>query len=108
MPKRQRTVIELSNEELKQFGNRCARLGAEEAIREVRAELNELDVKLQLLKGIVDRRTLAEAYDVTTETIMNWEKRLGFERVDGPDRKRVWYDLEDVIAQVRESGALDD
>lgn len=104
MPRSQRTIIELTRDELERYGERCARLGAGEALREVRAEMRELDTKLQLLKGIVDRRTLADVFDVTTETIMNWERRLGFKRVDGPDQKRVWYDLEDVKATVREAG----
>jgi hypothetical protein len=54
--------------------------------------MHELDTNLQLLKSIVDRQTLSNVLDVTTDPTMRWKRRLSFKRADGSDQKRVWYD----------------
>lgn len=56
------------------------------------AEMRDLDTNLQLLKSIVDRQTLSNVLDVTTDPTMSWKRRLSFKRADGSDQKRVWYD----------------
>jgi heme-degrading monooxygenase HmoA len=60
--------------------------------------LAQLRVAAQL--GRVDRRMLASIYDVSEETITRWAKRQGFEEVEGPHGKRVYYDLDDVREKI--------
>lgn len=63
-------------------------------------QLAQLRVAAKL--GRVDRRMLATIYDTSTDTIARWAKREGFDEVDGPHGKRVYYDLDDVRAKMKE------
>lgn len=54
--------------------------------------------------GCVDRRMLATLYDVSERTIKDWAEDLGFEEVDGPNGRRVYYDLDDVEEKLKARG----
>ena len=62
--------------------------------------LAQLRVAAQL--GRVDRRMLASIYNVSEDTITRWADEQGFEEVNGPHGKRVYYDLDDVREKMQD------
>jgi hypothetical protein len=101
MPKHETRLITRTEEEDERIREAAARRGADLALQEVRDHLRDLHARLAVLKGIVSRDDLAMLYGKDPQTIKRWAERHGFERVDGPDRRKIYYDLEDVKAKVR-------
>jgi hypothetical protein len=44
---------------------------------------------------------VAAAYDVSTDTFERWEGRHDWNRVDGPNRRRIYYHWPDVVDNVK-------
>lgn len=97
------TYISCTHEELSRFGEGCAKRGADQAIKEMQAQMQDMMASLRLLKGIVSRADLALMYGKDTKTIRRWAQRHNFKNVDGPDRRKVYYDIEDVKEKVRDA-----
>lgn len=96
---RHTTYIQLTEDEYQRQLERAAHLGAQEALRTHAEHVKQLEQSLLLLRGLVDRKTMASAFDVSYDTIINWEKAY-----DWPRRElgqRVVYYWPDVVAAMR-------
>ena len=102
MPKHETRLITRTEEEDKRVREAAAKRGADLALQELRERLHDLQAQLHLLKGIVSREDLAALYEKDPQTIARWAKRHNFKRVDGPDRRKIYYDVNDVKAKVRD------
>ncbi len=95
MPRRTER-IEMTSAEFDEAVERAARLGAEGVLRELRSVM-----AVQLAgRSVVDRQMIAAAYSISTETVERWEERHGWPRVDGPNRRRVYYYWPDIVESV--------
>lgn len=95
---RRKEVIEMSRDEFDAAVERAAKIGARRVLKEVRQLFS-----VQLAScGVVDRQMIANAYGVDTDTVTRWEERHNWRRVDGPNRRRVYYHWPDVVETVTE------
>lgn len=102
------TYISFTHQELMRFGEECARKAVDRAMGEMKEDFRSLFTSLQLVKGIVSREDLAQMFDKDPATIRRWSRRHGFEHIDGPDRRKIYYDIEDIKRRVREEGPRSD
>ena len=74
-----------------------------------RGAINEMSSRLSspppLVKGIVSREDLALMFNKNQRTIMRWAERHDFKHVDGPDQRKIYYDIEDIKRRVRNGAA---
>jgi hypothetical protein len=98
-------LITLTHDELMRFGEGCAKMAVDRAMGEMKEDFQSLFTALQLVKGIVSREDLALMFDKDPKTIRRWAQRHNFQHVDGPDRRKVYYDIEDIKQRVREEDA---
>lgn len=101
MPKSETRLITRTEEEDRRIREAAAKRGADQALKQIWEEFADLTSKLALLKGIVSRQDLAQIYGKDESTIKRWANRHGFEEKDGPDRRKTYYDIEDVKQKVR-------
>jgi hypothetical protein len=99
------TYISFTHDELMRFADEAAKRAVDRAMDEMRESFQSLFTSLQLVKGIVSREDLALMFNKDQRTIMRWADRHDFERVDGPDRRKVYYDIEDIKRRVRDGKA---
>jgi predicted site-specific integrase-resolvase len=94
-----RTIyVNLTKDELRNLLRRASRQGAQEVISNFSDVVSRLAATRQ---GVVDRAMLAEAFDVSQQTIRRWARRHDFREVDGPNRRRTYYALNDIAEKVR-------
>jgi hypothetical protein len=96
MPKSETRLITRTEEEDERIREAAARRGADMVLDYLREHLPDLQAAAMTIKGIVSREDLGRLYGKDVQTIKRWADRHGFEEVDGPDRLKVYYDIEDV------------
>lgn len=101
MSKHETRLITRTEEEDRRIREAVAKRAADRALQGMRDDIDELTAMLALLKGIVSREDLAFLYGKDEQTIRRWAERHGFEEVDGPDQRKIYYDIEDVKRKVR-------
>jgi hypothetical protein len=99
------TYIYFTHDELMRFGEECAKRAVDRAMGEMKDDFQNLFASLQLVKGIVSREDLALMFNKDPKTIRRWSRRHDFQHVDGPDMRKVYYDIEDIKQRVRDEVA---
>lgn len=97
------TYVAFTHQELIRFADEAAKRAVDRAMDEMKEDFESLFTALQLVKGIVSREDLARMFGKNQRTIMRWADRHDFERVDGPDQRKVYYDIEDIKRRIREA-----
>lgn len=95
MPKRSKTVIQLTVQEYEHKLTDAAKAGAEEAIKGLQQNIDDLQLQCRVEIGLVTTQDVAELYGVTAQTVRNW----GLEPVNS-NRRPYLYRVEDIPEQV--------
>ena len=88
--------IEMSTSEFDEAIERAALRGAERVLKDLR----QLMIYQLAACGVVDRQMIAAVYGVSVDTVERWEERHGWDRCDGPNRRRVYYHWPAVVDSV--------
>lgn len=79
-------------------------MAVDRAMNEMKQDFKTLFTSLQILKCIVSREDLL-MFDKDLKTVRRWARHHDSQRVDGPDRSKIYYDIEDIKKKVRRSQA---
>lgn len=97
MPRRQKTIIELTEEEYEEKLEQAAARGAGRVADELRGDMNKLQQTLRIARGIVYKTDLCAWLEVSDETLRRW----GITPIESAPGQRNLYWIPDVIRQLR-------